>query len=145
MRCLLVEDYAPLRDNVAECLREEGHVVDASATGDEGLWFARNHPYDVIVLDIMLPAVDGLTVLRQLRELQDKTPVLIISARDSVDQRIEGLDAGADDYLVKPFALSEMVARVRALIRRRYDRESPKLIVGDLEIDTVSRTVSRAG
>ncbi|GAA5483606.1 response regulator transcription factor [Haloferula sargassicola] len=145
MRCLLVEDYPPLRENVAECLREEGHVVDASATGDEGLWFARNHPYDVIVLDIMLPNVDGLTILRKLRELQDKTPVLVISARDSVDQRVEGLDAGADDYLVKPFALAEMVARVRALVRRRYDRESPKLVTGDLEIDTVCRKVHRAG
>lgn len=145
MRCLLVEDYTPLRENVAECLREEGHVVDASATGDEGLWFARNHPYDVIVLDIMLPNVDGLTILRKLRELQDKTPVLVISARDSVDQRVEGLDAGADDYLVKPFALAELVARVRALVRRRYDQESPKLKTGDLEIDTVARKVSRAG
>lgn len=145
MRCLLVEDYTPLRDNVAECLREEGHVVDASSTGDEGLWFARNHPYDAIILDIMLPSVDGLTILRKLRELQDKTPVLVISARDSVEQRIEGLDAGADDYLVKPFALAEMVARVRALIRRRYNRESSQLVIGDLRLDTVSRSVSRSG
>ncbi|BCX48104.1 DNA-binding response regulator [Haloferula helveola] len=145
MRCLLVEDYAPLRENVAECLREDGYVVDASATGDEGLWYARNHPYDVILLDIMLPGVDGLTILRKLRELQDKTPVLVISARDSVDQRVEGLDAGADDYLVKPFALAELAARTRALLRRRYDHESPLLRVGDLEIDTVTRQVSRAG
>ncbi|MBB5350774.1 DNA-binding response OmpR family regulator [Haloferula luteola] len=143
MRCLIIEDYPPLRENIAECLREEGYAVDSSATGDEGLWYARNHPYDVLILDIMLPAVDGLTILRQLRDLQDKTPVLIISARDSIHQRIEGLDAGADDYLVKPFALSEMVARVRALVRRLYDRETAGLQVADLTIDTITRSVRR--
>lgn len=145
MRCLLVEDYTPLRLNLAECLVEEGYVVDSSATGDEGLWYARNHPYDVILLDIMLPGVDGLTILRKLRELQDKTPVMVISARDSIDQRVEGLDLGADDYLVKPFALAEMVARVRALLRRRYDRESPLFKVGDLTLDSTTRQVERAG
>ena len=145
MRCLLVEDYLPLRKNIQECLVEEGYVVDSSATGDEGLWFAENHPYDTIILDIMLPGVDGLTLLRKLRDLQDKTPVIIISARDGITQRIEGLDAGADDYLIKPFALTELVARIRALMRRRYDRETTILKIGDLTIDCVAKKVVRDG
>ncbi|MBX3743533.1 MAG: response regulator transcription factor [Akkermansiaceae bacterium] len=143
MRCLLVEDYTPLRKNISECLIEEGFVVDSSATGDEGLWFARNHSYDCVILDIMLPKIDGLSILRKLRELQNKTPVLVISARDSLDQRVEGLNMGADDYLVKPFALVELVARIHALIRRRYDRESPILKIGDLKIDCSLKEVTR--
>ncbi len=145
MRCLLVEDYSPLRRNIVECLTEEGYIVDSSGTGDEGLWYARNHPYDVIVLDIMLPKVDGLAIIRQLREAQDKTPILIISARDGVVQRVEGLDIGADDYLIKPFALIELVARVRALLRRRYGQESSTVSVGDLSIDSTLKKVSRGG
>ncbi len=145
MRCLLVEDYHPLRKNIEECLVEEGYIVDSSATGDEGLWFARNHPYDVIVLDIMLPNVDGLTIVRELRGAQNKTPILIISARDGVVQRVEGLEIGADDYLIKPFALEELVARVRALLRRRYDHVTPTLAIGDLTIDSTLKSVSRGG
>lgn len=145
MRCLLIEDYTPLRNNVREYLAEEGYIVDDSATGDEGLWFAKNHAYDVIVLDIMLPKIDGLEILRRLRELQDKTPVLVISSRDSVAQRVEGLDSGADDYLVKPFDLAELVARIRSLARRRYDHESSQLRIGDLVIDCVKKSVSRCG
>ena len=145
MRCLLIEDYTPLRNSVRERLVEEGYIVDDSATGDEGLWFAKNHAYDVILLDIMLPQVDGLSILRQLRALQDKTPVLVISARDSISQRVEGLDAGADDYLVKPFDLSELVARIRALSRRRYNHESSLLQVADLEVDCIRKAVSRSG
>jgi len=124
---------------------EEGYVVDSSASGDEGLWFAKNHPYDVIILDIMLPEVDGLTILRKIRELQDHTPVMIVSARDGVTQRVEGLNAGADDYLVKPFALIELVARLHALVRRRYDRGTPVLNVGDLTIDCALKKVVRGG
>jgi len=145
MRCLLVEDYTPLRQSIEECLGEEGFVVDSSATGDEGLWFAQNHPYDVIVLDLMLPAVDGLTILQKLRNRQDKTPVLVISARDTVEHRVEGLNRGADDYLVKPFALAELVARLRALLRRRYNHESPLLRIGDLTVDCALRKVTRGG
>ena len=145
MRCLLVEDYPPLRHNIEECLVEEGFVVDSSATGDEGLWYAKNHPYDAIILDIMLPEVDGLTILAKLRELQDKTPVMIISARDALTQRVEALNSGADDYLVKPFALVELVARIRALVRRRYDRETMVLKVGDLSIDCGTKRVTRGG
>lgn len=143
MRCLLVEDYTPLRKNIGECLIEEGYVVDACGTGDEGLWYAENHQYDVIVLDIMLPNVDGLAILRKLRALQNKTPLIIISARDDVAQRVEGLNAGADDYLVKPFALVELVARLQALVRRRYDYESPVLVMGDLIIDCARKKVTR--
>ncbi|MFT4175442.1 MAG: response regulator transcription factor [Luteolibacter sp.] len=145
MRCLLIEDYTPLRNSVRERLVEEGYVVDDSATGDEGLWFAENHAYDIIILDIMLPQIDGLAILRQLRALQNKTPVLVISARDSISQRVEGLDSGADDYLVKPFDLSELVARIRALFRRRYNHESSLLRVADLEVDCIRKTVSRDG
>ena len=143
MRCLLIEDYNPLRKNIQECLVEEGFVVDSSAIGDEGLWFARNHRYDAILLDIMLPGIDGLTILRKLRQLQDKTPVIIVSARDSLDHRIEGLNSGADDYLVKPFALAELVARVRALIRRRYDHESDVIRIADLTLDCTRKKVMR--
>ncbi|WP_035610744.1 response regulator transcription factor [Haloferula sp. BvORR071] len=143
MRCLLIEDYLPLRDNMRECLVEEGFVVDDCGAGDEGLWSAENHSYEVIILDIMLPVIDGLSILRRLRKLHDKTPVIMISARDSVENRVEGLNAGADDYLVKPFALAELVARVRALNRRRYDRESHIICIADLQIDTLRKVVTR--
>lgn len=143
MRCLLVEDYTPLRLTLTECLEEEGYAVDSTETGDEGLWFATNHSYDVIVLDLMLPQIDGLCILRKIRAMQDKTPVLVISARDSVESRIEGLDAGADDYLVKPFALAEMEARIRAVIRRKYERASSRIRIGDLLLDAGTRKVWR--
>ena len=145
MRCLLIEDYTPLRNSVQEHLTENGFVVDSSATGDEGLWFARNHPYDVIILDIMLPKVNGLEILKKLRDIRDKTPVLIISSRDSVAHRVEGLNCGADDYLVKPFDLSELLARIRALLRRFYSKETSIVKVGDLEIDCIHKSVTRAG
>lgn len=143
MRCLLIEDYLPLRDTIRECLIDEGFVVDESGEGDVGLWQASNHAYDVIVLDIMLPEIDGLTILRKLRKVHDKTPVILISARDAVEQRIEGLNAGADDYLVKPFDLAELVARVRAVIRRKFDVEASELTIGDLRIDCLTKTVFR--
>lgn len=144
MRCLVIEDFSPLRESIEERLHEEGYVVDSTGTGDEGLWFALNHDYDVVVLDIMLPRMDGLEILGKIREHQNKTPVLIISAKDAVEQRVEGLDRGADDYLIKPFALSELSARVRALSRRRYDQGTSLLRLGDLALDTVSKTVFRS-
>jgi DNA-binding response OmpR family regulator len=143
MRCLLIEDYLPLRKNIRECLVEEGYVVDDYDTGDEGLWSAENFSYEVIILDLMLPVIDGMTILRRLRKHHNKTPVILISAQDGVAQRVEGLNAGADDYLVKPFELIELVARVRALNRRRYDRESPSIQIGDLHIDTLRKVVTR--
>jgi DNA-binding response OmpR family regulator len=142
MRCLLIEDYGPLRENIQEYLRGQHYVVDASATGDEGLWYAENHDYDVIVLDIMLPNMDGIQIVRRLRAKQEhKVPVIIISAKDTVANRVEGLDSGADDYLVKPFALSELAARVRALTRRGYGNRSAQVVVGPLEIDRASKSV----
>lgn len=143
MRCLLIEDYLPLRNSIRECLADHGFVVDESGEGDVGLWQASNHSYDVIVLDIILPEIDGLTILTKLRRLHDKTPVILISAKDAVEQRIEGLNAGADDYLVKPFDLAELVARVRALIRRKFDVETSEFRILDLRIDCVTKTVFR--
>jgi len=126
-------------------LKEAGFAVDATGDGEEGLWYARTGDYDVIVLDLMLPGVDGLTILRRLRDEGSAVPVLILTARDAVDDRVRGLDLGADDYLVKPFAFSELLARVRARVRRKYEAGSAVLRVADLEIDTSTRTVRRAG
>ncbi len=145
MRVLVVEDYRPIRAAVVELLGEHGFAVDAAADGDEGRWLAESNPYDVIVLDLMLPGVDGWTILRELRARGAPAAVLVLTARDAIDDRVRALDGGADDYLVKPFATAELLARVRALVRRRYARTSPVIAVGDLAIDTAQRRVSRAG
>ncbi len=145
MRVLVVEDYPPVRDAVAEALAEAGFAADRAADGEEGLWLAEQHAYDAIVLDLMLPRVDGMTIIRRLRAGGSPTPILILTARDGVDDRVRGLDAGADDYLVKPFALAELLARVKALVRRRYEARSPVLTIADLTIDTARRDVIRAG
>lgn len=145
MRVLLIEDYAPLRDSVAQALGEAGFAVDSSGDGEEGLWYAQSGDYDVIILDIMLPTVDGLAILKRIRETGHRTPVLLLTARDTVADRVSGLNLGADDYLVKPFALAELLARVRALLRRKYDTAHPVLRVQDLELNTVSRVVRRMG
>ena len=145
MRILVLEDYPPLKNNICECLTEEGYAVDSSACGEEGLWFANNHEYDVILLDIMLPKINGLDILKHIRNRGNLVPVILISARDTVAQRIEGLECGADDYLIKPFALEELVARVRAQIRRQHHKKSPLITAGDIVIDTSTKTVSRAG
>ena len=144
MRILIVEDYTPLRKAMVESLETAGYAVDASVEGEEGLWYAQNHSYDAIVLDIMLPKVNGLEILDALRRVGNGVPIIVISARDSVDQRIEGLDAGADDYLVKPFALKELLARVRAQTRKAYDKKVTALVVGDLSIDLAAKRVTRA-
>ena len=145
MKILLIEDYEPIRKSVAQGLGEAGFAVDATGDGEEGLWYARSGGYDVILLDLMLPKVDGLTILRRLREQKDPAHVLIITAKDGLDDRVRGLDLGADDYLVKPFAFKELLARVRALVRRKYEAKSPAIHVADLEIDTTARTVRRGG
>ena len=144
MRILIVEDYTPLRKAMVESLETAGYAVDASVEGEEGLWYAQNHSYDAIVLDIMLPKVNGLEILDALRRVGNGVPIIVISARDSVDQRIDGLDAGADDYLVKPFALKELLARVRAQTRKAYDKKVTALVVGDLSIDLAAKRVTRA-
>jgi DNA-binding response OmpR family regulator len=145
MKVLLVEDYEPVRTSVARGLREAGFAVDATGDGEEGLWFARTGEYDAIVLDLMLPGTDGLTILRRLRDDANAVPVLVLTAKDTVRDRVRGLDLGADDYLVKPFAFDELLARIRALVRRKYEEASPVLRVGDLEIDPGRHTVHRAG
>ncbi len=145
MRLLLIEDYAPLRLSLTSGLREAGFAVDAAGDGETGLWHARGAVYDAIILDLMLPRVDGLTVLGRLRADGYNRPILILTARDTVPDRVKGLDSGADDYLVKPFAFEELLARLRALIRRQYEQKSPLLHLGDLEIDTAARRVRRAG
>jgi DNA-binding response OmpR family regulator len=145
VRVLLIEDYEPLARSVTQGLREAGYAVDRSADGEDGLWFAQSHPYDAIVLDVMLPKLDGLTVLRRLREQKSTAGVLILTARDQLADRVTGLDAGADDYLVKPFAFDELLARLRAVIRRSYRIQEAVIRVGDLEVDTSARIVRRGG
>ena len=144
MAILLIEDYAPLRNSLAKGLREAGFAVDASADGEDGLWHAGSKPYDVIVLDLMLPKLDGLSILRRLRGKGDGVHILLITAKDTVEDRVKGLDLGADDYLVKPFAFEELLARVRALVRRKYDAKSGEIRVSDLVLHTRDRTAQRA-
>ncbi|MBM4020573.1 MAG: response regulator transcription factor [Planctomycetes bacterium] len=143
MRVLVVEDYPPLQRALVKGLREAGFAVDATGDGEEGLWYASGSDYDVIVLDLMLPGVDGLSILKRLRRDGRAAHVLILTAKDTVADRVRGLDAGADDYLVKPFAFEELLARVRALARRAYCAKNPRLQVGDLCIETTAQRVTR--
>ncbi len=145
MRLLLIEDYAPLRKSVAKGLREAGFAVDATGDGEEGLWYAMDKAHDVIILDLMLPKIDGLSILKKLRSKGRQCHVLILTAKDTLGDRVQGLNTGADDYLVKPFAFEELLARVRALVRRKYISKSPLIRVSDLEINTSTRVVHRAG
>jgi DNA-binding response OmpR family regulator len=145
MRVLLIEDYEPLARSLAQGLREAGYAVDTTGNGEEGLALASAGSYDALVLDLMVPKLDGLTLLRRLRARGSNTGVLIVTARDQLADRVGGLDLGADDYLVKPFALDELLARLRAVIRRRYGTAANLLRVGDLELDVGARTVKRAG
>lgn len=147
MRVLIVEDSTILRDALAQGLREAGYAVDAVADGRQGLIHAQTTDYDVIVLDWMLPEVDGLTALSRLRAKGVAAAVLMLTAKDTLEDRVAGLTTGADDYLVKPFAFKELLARVQALTRRRHGQSSPLIRVGPLRIDTVAKTahVARAG
>jgi DNA-binding response OmpR family regulator len=145
MRVLLVEDSVRLRQSVGSALRRSGYAVDLSADGEDGLWRAQNTDYDVVVLDIMLPKLDGLDLLQRLRDSGKKTHVLLLTARDTVADRVRGLRLGADDYLIKPFALEELLARIEALCRRAYGGTQNRIVIGDLEIDTAAKRVWRAG
>jgi two-component system OmpR family response regulator len=145
MRVLLVEDDPRLAGLLQRGLRGEGYAVDISGTVDEGRWLARENPYDALIFDVMLPDGDGFGLCRELRQAGNWTPVLMLTARDAVADRVQGLDAGADDYLVKPHSFDELAARVRALIRRGA-RERPAILsVGSLRLDPASRLVTAAG
>jgi two-component system OmpR family response regulator len=144
MRVLVVEDEPDLRSALTQALTEDGYAVDAAADGEDGLLKAESWDYDAVVLDLMLPRLDGWQFLGRLRRTK-KTPVLILTARDAVGDRVRGLDAGADDYLVKPFALTELRARLRSLIRRAAGQAHPLIEIGDVAVDTAARTVTRGG
>ena len=143
MKLLFVEDYPPLQKAIAKGLREANFSVDVTGEGKDGLWLATTGNYDVIILDLRLPGMDGMSILRELRARGHETHVLIVTSKDTVSDRVEGLDAGADDYLVKPFSFEELLARIHALIRRGYHRKNPLLQYGDLRIDTTSQRVWR--
>ena len=146
MRILVIEDDADTAAYISKGLRESGHVMDHAQDGKEGLFMAVEQRYDVIVVDRMLPMLDGLTIVQTLRSSGNKTPVLILSALGEIDDRVRGLRAGGDDYLVKPFAFSELLARLEALVRRaRAETPETTLRVGDLEMDLLARVVKRAG
>jgi DNA-binding response OmpR family regulator len=145
MRILIVEDNHRLNNSLKMSLSEEGYAVDAAFTGPEGEELAEVTGYDAIILDVMLPEKDGMAVCRDLRRKRVNTPIIMLTARDTVEDRVEGLDSGADDYLVKPFALNELRARLRALLRRDADDKSSVLCVGDLVLDPATHRVSRAG
>lgn len=144
MRILVVEDEAKMASFIKRGLEEEGSAVDVSSDGQDGLYRASTGSYDLIILDITLPLIDGLEVCKQLRENRVSTPILLLTARDSVDMKVRGLDSGADDYLTKPFAFAELLARIRALRRRDRTEVNLRLQIGDLVLDPLTRRVSRA-
>jgi two-component system OmpR family response regulator len=146
MRALIVEDDQRIAEFVAQGLRKAGFAVDHAADGEAGLRFASGAPYDVAIVDLMLPALDGLSLIQAMRAKGITTPVLILSAKHTVDDRVRGLESGGDDYLTKPFAFPELLARTQALIRRSTGAPpATQLVVGDLTLDLLSRTAARAG
>ena len=145
MKVLVIEDYPPLLEGLCKGLREEGFTVEAARDGEEGLWSAQNGQADVIVLDLMLPKLDGLSLLKRLRQEGRQTPVLILTARGDVPDRVKGLNLGADDYLPKPFSFQELLARVQALVRRRYDNRNPVIEAGPVRIETAARRTTVGG
>ena len=145
MRILVADDDAKAGGLVVQGLKAEGYAVDLARDGDEAVWLAESHPYDVMVFDVMMPGKDGFTAVRHLRHKGVNTPVIFVTARGEVEDRIRGLDAGGDDYLVKPFSLSELQARLRAVLRRQRPQLANVMRVGDLELDLLSRKARRAG
>lgn len=145
MRILLAEDDARISNFLCKGLRENAYAVDAVSNGKDALYLSSINDYDLIILDVMMPSKDGFEVCREIRRNGNKTPVLILTARDAVEDKIAGLDFGADDYLVKPFEFGELLARLRALLRRQKEIRPAKIVVADLEIDTVSQKVWRGG
>jgi len=145
MRILLVEDERGIADFISRGLGEAGYAMDVAEDGASGLDAALDVDFDLVVLDLMLPGMDGIAVLRKLRERRRRFPILLLTARDAIEDRVRGLDSGADDYLVKPFAFPELLARVRALLRRPTERVEPVYAFGGLELDTARREVRRGG
>jgi two-component system copper resistance phosphate regulon response regulator CusR len=145
MRILVAEDEAKVAAHIRRGLTEEGYVVDVAVDGEEALWLAGSHPYDAMVFDVMMPAQDGVTVVRQLRRQGIRAPVIFLTARHELKDRVAGLDAGADDYLAKPFSMIELLARLRALLRRQRTNPVDRVRVADLELDLLARTARRAG
>ncbi len=141
VKLLLIEDSEKLQRSLQRGFRKLGFAVDAATNGEDGLWLATQNEYDVVLLDLMLPGIDGFEVLQQLRERGNQHHVLILSARDLVEDRIHGLDLGADDYLVKPFSFEELLARLRALVRRGFSQKNPVLTFGALRLETAARRV----
>ncbi len=145
MRILIIEDEKKLASFIRRGLKEKNYAVDAAYDGNEGFFLADSNPYDLIILDIMLPQKDGISICQELRKNKNETPILMLTARDEVEDKIDGLDAGADDYLTKPFAFGELLARVRALIRRKQSVKTTKIKVADLELNQLTHKVTRAG
>jgi heavy metal response regulator len=145
MRILLIEDETKIAGFIQRGLKEQKFAVDVAHNGEEGLFLAEINPYDLILLDIMLPKVDGFSICKQLRAKRNSTPILMLTARDAVHDKISGLNAGADDYLSKPFAFGELLARVRALLRRPQEKQPSHLKFADLELDTLTHEIKRAG
>ena len=144
MRILVADDDTKASGLLLQGLKAEGYAVDQAADGDEATWLAQSHTYDVMVVDVMMPGKDGFTVVRQLRKKNIMTPVIFVTARGEVEDRVRGLDAGGDDYLVKPFSLTELQARLRAILRRQRAQPTNVLRVGDLELDLIARKARRA-
>ena len=145
MRVLLAEDQPKMADHIRLGLSAEGYAVDVATDGEEALWLASENPYDALILDVMMPARDGFSVVRQLRHKQINTPVIFLTARADVEDRVRGLDAGADDYLTKPFSISELLARLRALLRRQRPQATNVMRLADLELDLVAHEARRGG
>ncbi|OGK12162.1 DNA-binding response regulator [Candidatus Roizmanbacteria bacterium RIFCSPHIGHO2_02_FULL_37_15] len=145
MRILIVEDEHRLSNVVKKGLVEEGFAVDQAFDGEEGLYLAESESYDLIILDLMLPKIDGLKVCRELRSKKIKTPILMLTAKTRLEDKVKGLEVGADDYLAKPFAFAELKARIQALLRRSHNEAEPVLKIDDLEVDPLKHTVKRAG
>jgi len=145
MRLLLVEDDASVASFITKGLQEEQYAIDATGDGEEGFLMASAIPYDLLILDVMVPKMDGFTICRRLREKGCATPILLLTARDTIEDRVTGLDTGADDYLTKPFAFPELLARIRALLRRGTAQPATRLTAADLELDPISHRVQRAG
>ena len=145
MKILLAEDEVDLNNVVTRYLKKNGYSVDSVLDGEEALDYLEYSEYDLVILDIMMPKVDGFEVIKKLRDKGNHTSVLMLTARDSADDKVKGLDLGADDYIVKPFDFNELMARIRAVVRRKYGNSSNKLVIGDLILDTSEKSVTRTG